>query len=267
MSQTILVPLDGSMLAERALRPAIDFAKLRGASLKFLQVVPPETDTQSAMEYLQGRAEGPKAAELEVECQVLQGFPIKTILDALENTDLLVLCSHGRSGFDRIFLGSVAEKVTRRSPCPTLVVRANPLFLEEVQRILVPLDGSNLCLDALPEAVRLCKATDATLVLCRINEAALFGSLIPIEEERERLRGYLAEVAQELDPSVKVELLPAFGPAPKTLVREISAQGIDLVVMTSHGRSGFDRMVAGSVAESILRTSPTAVLLVPSRGD
>lgn len=263
MSYTILVPLDGSMLAERALEPAIELAQQRMGNLKLVQVVPPDVETGPSLEYLQQRAERVSSAGVEVECQVRTGFPVATLLEMSARVDLIVLSSHGRSGFDRFFLGSVTEKVVRRSACPTLVVRANHTRLSETDRILVPLDGSRLSLEALPEAVRLAKATSATLVLCRVEEAAgVFLSLIPEELDEQRLQSYLKEIAADLDPAVNVETLHAFGPAARTLVDLISRQRIDLVVMTTHGRGGLDRLVCGSVAEGVMRVSHTPVLLV-----
>src|SRR3990170_2397488 len=165
MSELIVVPLDGSELSEGALPYAVALAKATGARLllvtawagadgELLAALPdvPKDLSQRAkqyyQEYLAGVAERAKAERLEVETSVHIGYATDEILRVLEQRDprLLVMATHGRSGLSRWLYGSVASKLVREAPVPTLVV--GPKVLESgmpaagIRRILVPLDGS-----------------------------------------------------------------------------------------------------------------------------
>ncbi len=264
---TILVPLDGSLLAERALAPAIDLASKRQAELRLLEVVPPEHDTGPRLAYLEGLASSMVPEGIKVDCQAVQGEPVETILGQAKGAQMMVLASHGRSGFDRFFLGSVAEKVLRQAPCPALLVRNHALRLSEVFRVMVPLDGSDLSLKALAPAAQLCKETGATLLLCRVCElAGVYTPLMSQAEEEVEIMQSLEEISGQVDSSIKVEWTCGFGSAARTLVSLASQNAVDLVVMTSHGRSGLDRWVCGSVTEGFLRVSQIPVMVWNARG-
>ncbi|MFB6106575.1 MAG: universal stress protein [Halobacteriaceae archaeon] len=140
MYRTILVPTDGSDGAQRAIQEAVSLADLTGATVHGLYVVDtrdyntlPESKWVSLQDEL--RAEGERAldavqaaaedADVAVETAVVRGVPHEEILDyaADHDADLLVMGTHGRTGFDHFLLGSVTEKVVRRSPVPVHVVR------------------------------------------------------------------------------------------------------------------------------------------------
>ncbi|MCA9790756.1 MAG: universal stress protein [Candidatus Eremiobacteraeota bacterium] len=270
MSYKVMIPLDGSMTAERAVGPALELARQRGGSVVFVQVFPVGLEPpESAREYLGVRVESARATGLEASSETLTGEPFRVIVERAAEADVLVMSSHGRSGFNRLLLGSVTEKVVRLAPCPVLVVRSNQVHLDQLGRILVPLDGSKLSREALPEAARLAKATGATLVLARVVEPMpidpLFVTIPDREEEGRAVENYLSKLAAELDPSIPVELLHEFGSPARVLVEMVELRNIDLVVMTTHGRTGFDRFVCGSVAENMLRVCHTPVFLVSAR--
>jgi nucleotide-binding universal stress UspA family protein len=142
----ILVPLDGSELAELALADAFSLASLNGATITLLQVIPPlehlvvniepvglvnelaETNKNKALHYLEevsGREEG---SDLKVRLAVETGSPAETIIDYAhrEPVDLIVMATHGRSGLQRWVYGSVADKVLRGADLPVLLVRSHP---------------------------------------------------------------------------------------------------------------------------------------------
>jgi nucleotide-binding universal stress UspA family protein len=144
MFKRILVPLDGSPCAERAIPIAIRIARAAGGSITFLRVVTTtingawvamespqlmqkafEVDRAKATDYLTAIAQSPALTRVEINLEVLAGGPAKAILSAADSNkvDLIVICSHGDTGLKRWVLGSVAQKVVRNSPVPVLVLR------------------------------------------------------------------------------------------------------------------------------------------------
>jgi nucleotide-binding universal stress UspA family protein len=138
----------------------------------------------------------------------------------------------------------------------------------QVSRVLVPLDGSSLAEAALTWAASLTRA-GGTVVLLRAAEAPTARTGDPIETQLEAIRAaeaYLAGVA----PGVKalgvshVDTTVWYGPAVESIVDAAHYRNAELIVMSTHGRSGLGRLVMGSVAESVLRSTTTPILLVRS---
>lgn len=139
--QHILVPLDGSKLAEKALPLAFKLAKKSKAKVTLLRIVTPppitiqpsahhhlsETAEYEAADYLQKMVNRQANESIDLQSKLLRGSAASSILYFIEkhNVDLLIISSHGRSGLSRFFLGSVAEAVLRQAPCSTLLLRAN----------------------------------------------------------------------------------------------------------------------------------------------
>ena len=189
MFQRILVPLDGSSRAERALPVAAQLARASHGSVLLMEVVSPpidyggalaqtallteqaiETGIEEATSYLQSVAQSATLAEIETKIEVLFGLVAQGILDVAQSrrADLIVMCSHGRTGFKRLVLGSVAQKIVHHSPVPVLVLREGGAVLSVSGSapvrplcILVPLDGSPLAETALAPAANLVAALAA----------------------------------------------------------------------------------------------------------
>ena len=189
MFKRILVPLDGSPRAERAIPIATRIARVSGGSITFLRVVTPvinaawsamespqlmqkafEVDRAKATDYLTAIAQSPDLIRVEINLEVLTGGPAQAILSAADSNkvDLIVMCSHGDTGLKRWVLGSVAQKVARNSPVPVLVLReGGSLPADSYKRdvhplhVLVPLDGSSLAEMALTPAGQLSAALSA----------------------------------------------------------------------------------------------------------
>jgi nucleotide-binding universal stress UspA family protein len=123
------------------------------------------------------------------------------------------------------------------------------------QRIMVPLDGSDLAQTALPHALDLCRALGATLVLLHVRDSRQ-GS----PEASRRFLDFTRR--QHANAGVTIEVLVREGPVAETIVRAAEEERIDVVAMATHGRSGMQRVVYGSVAEQVLRSSVRPVLLV-----
>ncbi len=253
MAYKILVALDGSMLAERAIDPAVDLARLREGRITLVQVREQDTHEENLATHCQRL----NALGVKTDIEVGEGDPVKVLVDLSVGYDLLVMGSHGRTGFDRFFLGSVTEKVIRRICTPVLVVRAGWIGLEQMKRIMVCLDGSACSHRALKEAALLARASRSELMMLKVVE-----HLFAIEEAEGRTLDYLQRQVELLDQEVSTSTICAFGSAARTIVRTVAEKGVDLVVLGTHGRSGVDRLVSGSVAENVTRASVTPLLVV-----
>lgn len=194
MIRQILVPLDGSKLAESILPSVEEFARLAGASVTLLQVIEPiesvvdlfgqeypgvERDLQAADErvahtYLTGIAQRLNRAEIVAHTRVVVGPVAETIIQLAHEFDLIAMATHGRSGIGRWVFGPVADKVLHGATVPVLLVRAGRAAVAAgwPRRILVPLDGSGLAEQALPLAALLARRAGAELILtCSIGWA------------------------------------------------------------------------------------------------
>ena len=134
------------------------------------------------------------------------------------------------------------------------------------KKIMVPLDGSRLAEVALPEAFEFGRR-GATVVLMRAAEAARLPAADPTESQVTVVReaeGYLASIAERARKAgvQSVETSVWYGPPAESIIDAARTRGIDLLVMSSHGRSGLGRMVLGSVAETVLRSTTTPILLL-----
>ena len=137
----------------------------------------------------------------------------------------------------------------------------------KVDTILVPLDGSSLAEAALPRAVELAEGSGAALLLLRAAHAPTLPGVDPTEAQVkvvEEAEEYLTDVAKRLAASglANVRTSVWYGPAAYAIVEGARLHKADLIVMTTHGRSGLRRLILGSVAESVLRGTTTPILLV-----
>lgn len=293
----LLVPLDGSPESARAL-DLVD--RLPAREVILLRVLPDEllvlpgliaSDHEREAREVQAELE-PLAAPLRgpgrnVEIAVRFGHAAEEILAAAGACDLVVMATHGRGAAGRILFGSTADRISRYSPAPTLLVRADrEATLPPPVRILVPLDGSGLAERALPVAVTLARGMSLPLHLARavgldavratIREQRMAEAEKPASQRaehtyeeavaitEERVTAYLAETAARLEGDVAEVKTGLLHGTPVFALLE-ATQPDDLVVMTSHGRQGFGRWVLGSVAEKLVRESRAPVLLVPTR--
>ena len=127
------------------------------------------------------------------------------------------------------------------------------------KRIMVPLDGSELAQSALAPALELGRALEATLLLFYVRD--------PRSGSVEAARRYLAFVRDQQGASgVQIEILVSEGPVAAAIIEAANRERIDLIAMATHGRSGMQRVVYGSVAEQVLRSSSRPILLVRAPG-
>lgn len=292
MLKTVLVPLDGSRLAEGALPIATTLAQALHGQLLLVQAVRASGLAGSSLAELQARLTADALAYLEPLAAQLrdQGLTVHTsaspelaedgILAEAEarDADLIVMTTHGRSGLGRWLYGSVAESVLARSPIPVLLVRAArdvapPLAASP--RILVPLDGSFFAEAALPPAVELARALHATLVLLRVVLAGPVRQAgratgreavaEPSDSSVAHAASYLAAQAEALRrEGLTVVTAQRLGSPAAAILEEAATAA--LIVMSTHGRTGLPRLLAGSVALTVLRQTVTPILLVRPHG-
>ncbi len=264
--RSILVPTDGSALSARAVPVAEAIARAQGAEIVLVRVVEPwntsglgfesyvtsdvydemtESLVIAAQQDLTGMADRINARGGLARTVVRAGTPSAGLLDAetAAQPDLVVIASHGRSGLIRFALGSVTERLVREGSAPVLVVQAAIPVDRPLDSALVPLDGSPLAELALPMV--------ETLAGKPIRQVRLLRAVQNLDE-RAAAHTYLEQVAARLTN---------LGLSVTTAV-PVAEPIVDLVIIATHGRGGFDRIRHGSVAERVTRDVRTPVLLV-----
>jgi len=291
MYERILVPLDGSSEAEIALPYAEEIAAKLGAEIILASVselTAVETD-HLYRSYLEGIAEQVKRQlkdwgakeEAKVKSEVLLGTPASEILRYADenNVSLITMASRGRSSRGPWLLGNIAAKVLRATGKPVLLIRApaDKAILQQrnlVRRILVPLDGSKLGEVAIPYAEALAQVLGAEIVLFQAFltptlPVAYEGRMSPttLKEAEEQIRAsamaYLDSLGKSFqEKGLSTSSVVRLGSAPDQILEYAEANAIDLITMSTHGRSGIGRWVLGSVTDKVLHAGDMAVLTV-----
>lgn len=274
----ILVPLDGSRLSEAVLPVAGALARAHDAEVVLVETLPAETtggqDTAEAERYLAERARGLQSGGVSrVRWGVWYGAVGQSIVNAAarEAADLVAMGTHGRGGLGRLLLGSVAEGVVRHSPVPVLLLRGEmPAGETGVGAVAVGLDGSPYAEAVLPTVVRLAGPLDLTIHLVHaleplpIGVVAEAGQLLgrAMAARRTEMAGYLAEIAQRLEgQGLRVRWTVLEGSPAMALDQYARHAGVRLIAVTTHGRTGLERLVVGSVAEQLLKAAAVPVLM------
>lgn len=297
MYRNILVPVDGSAFSREAVLHGLRIASQCGATLRLVRVSTSSLIVSSSeMIMLQGQvAKQARSAELAelyaiaAECRAHTTIPVTAslqhgpVVDALigyakrHGVDLIVMRSHARRGIARVWFGSTADGLIRRSGIPVLIVRP-PSVATGIQngpafkRILVPLDGSALAEQALEPATALARTEGASVTLLRIVAPSLpkdandLQSTIGPASAREvgEAREYLDSVASRdgrLGLIVNTRVIIAGDPA-RAILNTADAEETDLIAMATHGRGAIGRVTAGSVADEVMRESAVSTLVV-----
>lgn len=274
MIGTVIVPLDGSELAEQAVPFAATIARGLGVPLELLRVVPAgaaggEDEARVYLDHIRERVGD------QTQVTIQTGQPAAQIIAAAEaaTEPLIIMTTHGRGGIGRLVFGSVADQILRGITAPVLLIRSGTATASEstVQTIMVPLDGSEFSEVALPYAELLARVFHAEVRLVRVVEATYVADgtvLAPamaaeaIPEVRESAE-YLANVAQPLrDNGIRVQTQILEGFPTNQLLAYEKESGADLAVMATHSRTGLSRLVYGSVAERVLNNGTVPVLMV-----
>ncbi|MCX7624303.1 MAG: universal stress protein [Thermomicrobium sp.] len=299
MIGTILAAHDGSTAADAVLPPAALLARLFAAPVVIVRVLetmrPFYDPVRGEVVWLtdeERRLELP--AETLVAGQARQlaqyGVTPRTVVrlgraaeellaEAARWPDpLLVLGSHGRAGLGRAVLGSVTDRVVRAGVSPVLVVRAGGPLLESIEHLLVPLDGSVESERALPYAMEFAQRAGARITLVRVAEThrelllewrghpVAPSTLEEIAAREREASAYLERIRAGLPSGIRADVLALSGDPKRQLLAAIERERPDLVVLTTHGRSGVRRWLLGSVTERLLTATRVPLLVVPSRG-
>jgi nucleotide-binding universal stress UspA family protein len=279
MTKQILVPLDGSKEAEAILSEVQRVATVRD-SIHLLHVLPsvpaPVGLDPTHLLALQDQSD----AYLDVARErwlfgqkginvVRSGDPATAILGyALEqNIDLIAMTTHGRGGMARLLFGSVAATVVRKAQLPVLLTRPEILHhTRPLQRILVSVAGSETPNDLLTTVKALAGGPSTDIVLFHAvppvqDPAPQWAAPSPLSLSS-RPEHYLQELADGLEEQgFSAWASVASGDPVEKILEQAKNLDVDLIALATHARSGLERLIAGSVAEGVLRKSPVSVLL------
>jgi nucleotide-binding universal stress UspA family protein len=290
--QRILVPLDGSRLAESVLPMVTLLARDLGAQIWLLHVVeerPPQavhgephlTSAAAAEAYLAGVAArlGPGLqVETHVHSHQEPNVAAGIALHVVElRDDMIALCTHGPNDVRRVVTGSMGQQVGRRATIPVLLVRPQQAAPTQIKQLLVPLDGTPAAACALPAAATLARACGAAIRLVRVvptvgtltGDDAISARMTPsataaaLDAEEEQAQADLAAAVEQLAAAgIAARAEIRRGDPTRSLV-EAAQTATDLIVIAGHGRAGLGALWVGSVAAGVVNKAPQAVLLVP----
>jgi len=278
MFETILVPTDGSDCAAQALDHVVDIAHHYDATVHVLTVINVH-DLESApdVEPLEEEAATrvANAAEeiednVETVTSVRTGHPDEEIRGYADQigADLIAMGTHGRTGVRRFVLGSIAEKVVRLADTPVLTVTDSDTATVPYEDILVPTDGSAGAEAAVAPAASLATAYDATVHGLSVVDTRALGADVRSDILVDTLEDNAEDALDDLtvdftDRDVaSITRQVEFGTPYQAIRDYIDDNEIDLVVMGTHGRTGLNRYLLGSVTEKLVRTAPVPVLSV-----
>ncbi|TYL36531.1 stress protein [Natronococcus pandeyae] len=276
MYDTILVPTDGSAVAERAGEYAIELADRFGATLHAVHVAEDEgliggndDDGEQAVDAFADRA---AKRDLEVTTEHRdQDAPIhQEILDAADgcDADLVVMGTHGRSGLDRFIVGSVAQRTLRESSVPVATVHEETALEADVERLLVPTDGSRSATTALEHAIDLAVETGGRLHLVHVadetpldDESTTVDVSSPDDGDEIGLEAVDDAVARVRDSELdRVDVSVPGGRVDQQILAAAAERDADCIVMGTHGETGLRRYLLGSTTERVVRFAGVPVI-------
>jgi nucleotide-binding universal stress UspA family protein len=284
MYDRILVPTDGSDVASAAADAAIALAGRFDARLDVVHVLelgelPPGVEEAGTDELARAGERATtevveRATEAGVEATgtiVEDGVPVhRALLDYAEehDVDCIVMGTYGRTGLGRVVLGSVTERTLRESPVPVLTVHDETAFDPAFDAVLVPTDGSACAEAAAERAIDLATETGAALHAVHVVDLGVIhddvdaGAVLDaLEATGEQALQRVIGRAEETGVST-VEASVLSGRPHRAIVDYAAEYDVDLIVMGTHGRTGLDRYLLGSVTERVVRLSDVPVLAV-----
>ena len=291
----ILCPTDFSEFSQHALEQAVAIARWYGSEITALHVfgisvtAPALTadggiialDRTSLMAGFQRELEkdleqfvAPVAsAGVTIRRSIVEGEIVRTIVTQASAlpADLVVMGTHGRSGFERLLLGSVAERVLRKAPCPVLTVpRRAPDTKLRFKHVLCPIDFSDSSRAALKLALSLAQEADARLVVAHVVELLSDGEIREYRmftdpgyrenferAAREQIAAAIPDAARTF---CAIDEVVVIGKAYKEILRLAETREADLIVIGVHGRGAADLMLFGSTTQHVVRQATCPVL-------
>jgi len=292
MIKRILVPLDGSPMAESVLPVAVAIAGCTSATVILLHIIedrPPKTvhgephltnipESQHYLEEVASRLLPDIQVEYHVH-DVEENDVAQSVADhaAELNVDMIVLCTHGRSGPRRVVWGSIAQQVLKRVNAPLLIIRPDMRVPTEIKLILLTLDGSEAAEVAIPATADLARACGAHIEVIRVVPTAgtVVGDDIPLARmvptatdaalnlEAVTSAGYLVDVLAHL-AAEGVTASPQIlrGDPLQKVCEAARASDASLIAIATHGRSGLGTLWSSSVGAGLLSSADRPLLLV-----
>jgi nucleotide-binding universal stress UspA family protein len=288
----ILVPLDGSDAAQIVLPYAAEIAAKLGSEIILISVSEStaldidnlySSYLESIKKKVQSQLKEYGARETsKLHSDILLGKPADEILRYADASDagLILMASRSSLGQGPWLLGNIAAKVLRATGRPVLLIResANPEALQQkrlVRRILMPLDGSNVGEAAIPYTEVLARALGAELVLFQVVEPgatwailgsdSLYDTAEEVQSRKVSAIAYLDGVSKQLkERGLSTWSEIDIGSPADQIIDYAKANAIDLIAMSTHGRTGIGRWVFGCVTDKVLHAGDTAVLVVPA---
>jgi nucleotide-binding universal stress UspA family protein len=292
--QHLFVPVDGSEVSAAAIDLALRLAKANDSTITFAHAVDLTgaiaqcsspygvADVGPIVEALEDESKGilaaatarAQAAGITTTSVELAGAPATAVLDAVSErgADAIVIGTHGRQGVSRFFLGSTAEAILRRADVPVFVASQSPGADAPLAVIVVALDDSDPSDAAFALALALGEATKAALVLAHaidirqvyaLAASQRYPATAAIAEERSTARTLLDVARKRADAcGVSAETVVLEGSPVETLLDLVKSRNADLVAIGTHGRRGVRRLLFGSVAEGVTRSSNVPVVVV-----
>lgn len=276
--KNLLVPVDFSVTSKLALRFAAELAKQSHASLTLLHVVPtllggrflPNTLLRKTAEKDLNQLAKKYLRHLPHQILIEEGSAFQQICKIAEakKADMVIMSTHGYTGYKHTLLGSTAERVVRYSPCPTFVLGPSVRSPKaQFKNILLPVDFSKNSKLLLNYAVKFAKSNRARLSLCHTVELPLYPPQAGPDMDTlkrsmvKQAQAKLKALAQKLPPGMGSSQSVRVGDAFDEIAQEARARKSDLIIISTHGYTGIQYMILGSTTEKVLRSAPCPVLV------
>ncbi len=296
MFEHILLPLDGSSLAELVLPHAVALSEAFNSKLTLLRVIYKDNDEEQnnivnpmawqikkseAEAYLKSVHNHLAEVNVDSKIKIMEGKPAQQIIDFAQNegVELIIMSSHGSSGVSAWNINSNVQKVLLRAFVPVMIIRAyqeqaGSLTGLKYQRLFLPLDGSKRAECILPMVKSICSAQDSKVFLTHIIEEPRLPRQTPVSDEVKNIieqlkdlnfkeaKTYLAQLKEQFEPD-RVETIIESSEKPSiTMHNIIDREQIDLVMLSAHGYSGESRWPYGNIALSFIVYGTTPLIIM-----
>lgn len=285
--EKLLLSTDGSEFSKGAVSEAINFARACSSKLYAVAVIETNPEYEALAPQLVEKAEKETRQHLEgiktqalkegVDCETIAHHgeePYKLIVeDAAKNrVDMIIMGRRGRTGLKRLMMGSVTAKVIGHAPCKVLVVPREAKI--DWKNVLVATDGSRQGNEAALEAINIAKRCGAPLTIISVLSSE---ALVHIEHSRLQLKDAAEKEMQGLEQNIKelkelalkegikAEGLMLSGSPAEVILNTATEKKADLIVLGSHGKTGLDRLLMGSVTERVIVLSSSTVLVTKTK--
>jgi nucleotide-binding universal stress UspA family protein len=296
MFEHILLPLDGSSLAERVLPHAVALSEAFNSKLTLLRVIHKGNEEEQnnivnpmAWQIKKSEAEAylksiqNQLAEIDVDgdIKILEGNPAQQIIEFARNEDveLIILSSHGSSGVSAWNINSTVQKVLLRAFVPVMIIRAyeeetGSLIGLKYQRLFLPLDGSKRAECILPMAKSICSAQGSKVFLTHIIEEPRLPRQTPVSDEVKTIieqlkdlnfkeaNSYLTQLKEQFEPGKAETIIESSEKPSISMHNIIDREQIDLVMLSAHGYSGESRWPYGKIALSFIVYGTTPLIIM-----